>query len=91
MAHVCMVARMSHTYTGAPTVPQWTIADRLRKARAVARMSQTDLANALGVARATVANWESERTSPARGRLMDAAAATNTPPTWLMDAPEVDQ
>ena len=41
-------------------VPKWTPGDRIRKARKVAGMGQTELAQAIEVAHSTVASWESD-------------------------------
>lgn len=45
-------------------VPLWTLTDRVRKAREHAGLSQEELADVLQVARSTIGNWESGRTTP---------------------------
>jgi len=45
-------------------VPEWTIGDRIRKARRVADMSQQELADAIGVAVARLGNWEAGYNKP---------------------------
>lgn len=42
-------------------VPQWTVADRLRKAREWAGVEQAELAERMGVSRGTVSNAETGR------------------------------
>lgn len=41
------------------------LADRLRRLRSQREASQGEVANALGIGRATYANWETSRTAPA--------------------------
>lgn len=49
-----------------PVIPEWTIADRLRKAREHAQLEQRELAADLGISRNTVNNYEHARHSPRR-------------------------
>jgi transcriptional regulator with XRE-family HTH domain len=46
------------TAVTAPSIPQWTLGDRLRKAREHAGMDQLELANRIGISRNTVSNYE---------------------------------
>ncbi len=46
------------TETTAPTVPTWSLGDRLRKAREFAGMEQDELARRIGISRGTVSNYE---------------------------------
>lgn len=72
-------------------VPAWSMSDRLRKARESADMSQTDLGEAMGVARSTVAR--SEQTGAVRRQtLITWALATGVPIQWLEtgEAPSPD-
>lgn len=39
-------------------VPEWTIADRLRKARELTGLDQTEFADTIGISRKTVSNYE---------------------------------
>lgn len=48
----------------APNYPEWTVGDRLRKARRSTGMSQRDFAARLGVREMTYANWESDYRHP---------------------------
>lgn len=45
-------------------IPEWTLADRLRKIRRDRRMTQDAMAAALGVKPVTWSAWESGRTRP---------------------------
>jgi transcriptional regulator with XRE-family HTH domain len=45
-------------------VPQWTLADRLRKIRRDRHLTQEQMANAVGVKPVTWSAWEAGRTRP---------------------------
>jgi transcriptional regulator with XRE-family HTH domain len=45
-------------------VPQWTIGDRIRKARREADLSQQELADAIGVGVNRLGNWEANVNKP---------------------------
>lgn len=45
-------------------VPEWTLADRLRKIRRDRHMTQDQMAHALGVKPVTWSSWEAGRTRP---------------------------
>lgn len=47
-----------------PGVPSWSLADRLRKVRRDRRLTQEEMAAALGVKAVTWSSWESGRTRP---------------------------
>ena len=60
------------------------LADRIRRSRKLAGMSQKQLAQALGVQRSTVANWESrDGITPGADRLHRLASACNVSFEWL--------
>lgn len=60
------------------------LADRVRRGRKLAGMSQKQLAQALGVQRSTVANWESiDDITPGADRLRRLASACNVSFEWL--------
>lgn len=66
----------------------WTFADRVRKARKVARMTQAQLADAIGVKEGTVAGWEANNSHP-RGRdyqpvCKRISLATGAPIQWML-------
>ncbi|HEU4543320.1 MAG TPA: helix-turn-helix domain-containing protein [Jiangellaceae bacterium] len=64
-------------------VPQWTVADKIRKAREHAGLSQQQLADRLSVTRTSVVNWERGHTRPLRVLLGLLAAETGVDPDWL--------
>lgn len=67
----------------ATMIPEWTLADRLRKAREHANMEQLDLAAASGISRATISGAERGATTPHRSTLMLWASATGVSIQWL--------
>ena len=48
----------------ASSLPQWTLADRLRKIRRDRHMTQDEFADVLGVKAVTLSAWEAGRTRP---------------------------
>lgn len=67
-------------------VPEWTLGDRLRKIRRDADMTVADFAEVLGVSRASLGHYETDRNMPA-----DVVAlakriqlATGVPATWTL-------
>lgn len=64
-------------------VPEWTIADRLRKARETAHLSQAELAQAIGISRRSVTNYEAGTTLPRRPVLLSWAMVTGVRREWL--------
>lgn len=65
-------------------VPQWTIADRLRKAREVTGMDQRQFADHIGISRNTVTNYETGKTTRfSRPMLAAWAMATGVRLDWL--------
>ena len=64
-------------------VPAFTVADRVRKAREVAEMSQQELADATGMARSGIARIEGPESRPRRTSLIAIAMATGVDLTWL--------
>lgn len=65
-------------------IPQWTLADRLQKARATAGLDQTELARRAGLSRQTVSNYERGTVTPRRSGLIVWALATGVPLEWLV-------
>lgn len=62
----------------------FTMANRIRRARALARLSQSELALQVGVTRSAVAQWESRANiMPSTGHLSRIAVATGTQFEWL--------
>lgn len=70
---------MEHT----TTVPVFTLGDRLRKAREVGGLTQSDLASSLGIGRRSVSRYEDGEQVPKRGVVMAWAMATGVPFGWL--------
>lgn len=64
-------------------VPEFTIGDRLRKARETAGMDQGELAEAMGVSRRTVSNNESGHVKPRVIVIRAWALATGVSVEWL--------
>lgn len=67
------------------TIPQWTLGDRLRKAREHAGMEQGELAVRIGISRGTVSNYELGRgTRPPKVVVLRAwAYECGVPYEWL--------
>jgi DNA-binding XRE family transcriptional regulator len=61
------------------------IGHRIKRLREEAGMSQTELANAVGVSRGLVGQWESHRKKPGREVLRKLARAIMVNPTVLLD------
>ncbi len=60
------------------------MATRVRVARQRAGMTQSQLAERIGVSRGAVANWEvSERPRPSASNLMEVATMTEVSVEWL--------
>jgi transcriptional regulator with XRE-family HTH domain len=60
-----------------------TLAERIRVARAFARLSQGGLAEKIGVTRGAVGQWETETTQPADANLRLIAVHTGSSYEWL--------
>ena len=65
------------------------VVDRLKKLRALKKLSQKDFAQALKVSQQTVASWESGRTEPSHNALNEIADYFNVSADYLLgrDAP----
>lgn len=65
--------------------PEWTLGDRLRKAREEAGLDQAALADALGVSRATISNHEVGIGKRGTNRMMIRAwaLATGVEAEWI--------
>ena len=75
------MCRMTQQVAG--TIPEWTIGDRMRKARELTGLDQAHFAEELGVSRAAVSAIEVGRNRPRRITLRAWALATGVPFTWL--------
>ena len=70
-------------------IPEWTLADRFRKARSLTGMDQRVFSAALSVAPATYAHWELGTNTPRN--LVSVAkrveVLTKIPAAWLLGVP----
>ena len=66
-----------------PAVPQFTIGDRLRKAREFSGMDMNDLAAAIDIHRQTIARYESGVARPKRYVLLSWSVATGVDLAWI--------
>lgn len=64
-------------------VPEFNLADRVRKAREVTGLSQDELAARAGVGRATLARIEQGKNVPRRATIIALAFATGVDLNWL--------
>lgn len=62
---------------------EFTLGDRIRKARTAAGLDQRQLAAELGVNRNTLALWERDAHRPSTAALEAVAARTDTAVDWL--------
>ena len=76
---------MEHTNVAEHRHPQWTVQDRLRKARESAGLSVADLADRLAVHRNTVTGWEhaNKKRGVPRTVLLAYSAETGVDVEWL--------
>ncbi len=65
--------------------PTWTLVDRLRKSRLLADIDQASIAEALGVSRNTVSNWETGRSEPSATYFIRWAQVTGVTLDWLAE------
>jgi transcriptional regulator with XRE-family HTH domain len=61
-----------------------TLGGRIFHAREAAGLTTKELAERLGVAAKTVANWESDRAEPRSNKLSMLAGLLGVSPTWLL-------
>ena len=64
-------------------IPQWTLGDRLRKARSVTGLTTREFATKIGVSQATVTNAENDNNKVRRITLNAWSMATGVPLEWL--------
>ncbi|WP_346844582.1 helix-turn-helix transcriptional regulator [uncultured Rothia sp.] len=63
--------------------PEWTLQDRIRKAREHADLTQVEFAERLGVSRNTLNRWEGGIYSPADSVIRQIAQVANIPLDWF--------
>ena len=64
-------------------IPQWSLADRMRKAREVTGLDQAEFGDRIGVSRGTVSNAERGNVSPSRLVIRAWALGSGVPLQWL--------
>ena len=69
------------------TIPDWTLGDRLTKARSLTGLSRTRFASVLGISEASVKRYELDDIEPKRGIILGWAVACNVDPDWLENGP----
>ncbi len=62
----------------------YTLGERVCKARDAAGLSTAQLARRLGIKTATLQSWESDRSEPRSNKLVLLAGVLNVSPTWLL-------
>ena len=72
------------TQAGTGIIPEWTVADRLRKAREATGMDAREFADHVGISRNTVSNYENGKTTRINRPMLAAwSMATGVPAEWL--------
>lgn len=66
------------------TIPNWELHHRLARAREFVDMKQDELADAIGVSRRSIVNYETGRTAPRRPVLLSWAMACGVSLEWLL-------
>lgn len=69
-------------------VPQFTLGDRLRKAREYSGMEMQDLAAEIDIHRQTVARYESGQATPKRHVVLSWSLVTGVDLDWIQGVPE---
>ena len=67
-----------------PGVPDWDLADRMRKALRHADIGVAEMADYLGVSRTSVSNWINGRIEPSLQTMRLWSIRTNTSLEWLL-------
>lgn len=70
-------------------VPEWTLGDRLKKAREHAGLSQTELGREIGISLATAMRYETGKVVPPRGMVIAWALCTGIDLEWLLGGGEI--
>ncbi len=66
-------------------IPEWTVGDRLKKARALTGMTTRDFAEHIGTSQKTVTDAEGDKRGVPRKMLLNAwSLATGVPVEWLL-------
>lgn len=67
-----------------PRIPEWTIADRIRKARTSANLDLRELGDLLGLSHSAVHSWEAGHSNPHPLFLRELARICDVDPDWLI-------
>ena len=70
-------------------VPEWSITDRLRKARELTGLDQTEFADLIGVSRGTVSSYERGADTHKRPYLLAWAIGSGVSLEWLITGKEL--
>jgi transcriptional regulator with XRE-family HTH domain len=62
----------------------YTLGERICKARDASSLSTAQLARRLGIKTSTLQSWESDRSEPRSNKLVLLAGILNVSPTWLL-------
>ncbi len=62
----------------------YTLGERICKARDAIGLSTAQLARRMGIKTATLQGWESDRSEPRSNKLVLLAGVLNVSPTWLL-------
>lgn len=76
---------MSDASATATAVPEWDVADRVRKALRVSGVGVQEIADYLDVDRSTVSTWINGRITPSTQTLRLVALRCGVPYEWLRD------
>jgi transcriptional regulator with XRE-family HTH domain len=72
-------------------VPQFTLADRLRKARDVTKLNQQEFGEIIGLSRKQIVNLENETTAARKPLVIAWAFATGVDVDWLLTGQESEK
>ena len=64
-------------------VPEWTLGDRLRKARESRGLNQTEFGEVTGISRRSISKYELGEVEPRRPQILAWALATGVAMDWL--------
>lgn len=65
-------------------VPQWTMGDRMRKARIKAGIGVSEMADTFMCSRGTITNWETDRSKASKRRMEKWAELCGVPLLWIV-------
>lgn len=65
-------------------IPNWTLGDRLAKARAFADISRPEMAHRMGVSPQSISNYETGQRTPRISQIVKWARLTHVPLDWLL-------